>query len=725
MPPKQPFDWNQFYADEHPASRAVDSRARLRICLAGFIVLLLIVAVRTVHLEVTQGEAFRAEAARPLVRYHDLPGTRGRILAADGSVLTHDEKIHSLAVQYRYLEEPPNPRWLRSMVAARLSRAERMDELRVAAEEVLVLEERRQLAPRLAELCGMTPAEWELNARRIQARVERISQNVNSRQREKLRHRREEKHSRDFSPLDVLQDNDEDIQPRRITVREELESHVMAENISEVAAIETRLNALRYPGVSIVEQHRRAYPRGSLAAHILGYLGDLRREEIEADAARPQGRLYHGEDRRGRAGLELRYEKLLHGRRGELIETTDQGGRVLSSQSSLPPGVGRDLVLTIKPRLQETAQRLLDDALSRRKVAAAKPRLAGGAIVVLDARTGAVLAAASAPSFDPNHFSGGKAHQVEMLLNDPARPLFDRATKMAIAPGSVFKIVTAAALLQEGKIAADEPFECRGYLKSPERLRCAIYRRRGVGHGQITLTDALAQSCNVYFFHHVAALDPDKLADWAERFGLGRRTSVDLPGEAAGLLPRPDTIEDIESSTTRQRPPWHAGDSQMLAIGQGSLTATPMQIARLVAAVANGGRLVTPHLVSRLSKPVLDSSEDGQTEKPFQLPPATEISGLSPDTLSAIRRGMRAAVEHEKGTAHAILADGGVTVACKTGTAQTGGDRWDHAWVAGYAPADKPRYAFVVVIQHAGNGSEAACPVAKRLLIRMQQLGLL
>ena len=243
----------------------------------------------------------------------------------------------------------------------------------------------------------------------------------------------------------------------------------------------------------------------------------------------------------------MQYETLLHGTRGELVETTDQGGRVLYSHRRIEPGVGRDLELTIRPRLQEAAQRLLDDALRRRKVAGAEPTLAGGAIVVMDARSGALLTAASAPTFDPNYFSGGESVRVEMLLSDPAQPLFNRVSQMAVAPGSVFKTVTAAALLQEKIIAPDEEFECQGYLKSPERLRCAIYRRRGVGHGQVTLTDALAQSCNVYFFHHVGGLDPNRLADWAETFGLGHCTGIDLPGEARGCVPRPGTVEAIES----------------------------------------------------------------------------------------------------------------------------------------------------------------------------------
>ena len=343
----------------------------------------------------------------------------------------------------------------------------------------------------------------------------------------------------------------------------------------------------------------------------------------------------------------------------------------------------------------------------------------------MDARTGGLLATASAPRFDPNDFSGGRSARVDIMLNDPWRPMFDRVANMAIAPGSVFKTVAAAALLEEGVVEADEPFNCQGYLKSPQRLRCAIYRRRGVGHGSVALVDALAQSCNVYFFHHVAGLDPNRLADWAARFGFGKKTGVDLPDESVGCVPRPETIEAIAA-----RGSWHLGDTRMLAIGQGSLTTTPLQVARFTAALANGGRLVTPHLLlcnTPNDEPGATAGRSSSAENTAgqSVSNPHKIDGLSPQTLETIRLGLRRAVADEKGTAHATLTGTDAAIACKTGTAETGGGRWDHAWVAGYAPADNPRYVFVVVIQHAGNAAEAACPVANRLILRMEQLGLL
>ena len=233
----------------------------------------------------------------------------------------------------------------------------------------------------------------------------------------------------------------------------------------------------------------------------------------------------------------------------------------------------------------------------------------------MDCRNGAILAMASAPGFDPNPFAGGENPDAAALLHDPAHPFFDRATRMAIPPGSVFKTVTAAALLEASAVRAEATFDCRGYLHSPDQWRCAIYRRQGIGHGEVTLADALAESCNVYFFHHAGRLRPEVLVDWASRFGFGQPTGVDLPGEAAGCVGQsgacPSTAEGgcatgrmgqsaAISSSPRPQPAWTAADTQLLAVGQGSLEATPLQVARMTAAVANGGNLVTPHVVRGL-----------------------------------------------------------------------------------------------------------------------------
>jgi penicillin-binding protein 2 len=363
----------------------------------------------------------------------------------------------------------------------------------------------------------------------------------------------------------------------------------------------------------------------------------------------------------------------------------------------------------------------------------------------MDIYSGAILAAASAPAFDPNAFARGNGEELEALMSDRSTPLFDRTSRMAIPPGSTFKTVTAVALLESATVGPQTTFSCQGYLHQPDRQRCELYVHQGIGHGEVTLLDALAQSCNVYFFHFAESMGPRPLIDWAGRFGFGRPTGVDLPGEAAGTLPCPELLRgrrsfpgsvqkggETSSETTSVPVAWRTADTQSMAVGQGLLTATPLQMVRTMAAIANGGRLVTPHVAKegpgvrdqdsgeegrrRLSGNVQDVRNDVAT---------TSSVPLSLHTLEAVREGMRRVVADPKGTAHATVYIESLPIAGKTGTAETGGNRASHAWFVGYAPIAEPKLAFVVVLEHAGEAATTAGPVAKRLVLRMEQLGLL
>ena len=379
------------------------------------------------------------------------------------------------------------------------------------------------------------------------------------------------------------------------------------------------------------------------------------------------------------------------------VELTDHGGHLLRAYHESEPDPGSDVVLTLDVNLQRTAEELLDAALRRRAVQADDREPAGGAIAVMDVHGGELLVLASAPRFEPGVFVAGSSAERRAVLDDPAHPLFDRTIQMALPPGSVFKTLTAIALLEAGSLDPQKPFACQGYLKRPDRQRCEIYVHHGIGHGDVTLADALAQSCNVYFFHHAGELGPAAMVDWSGRLGFGRPTGVDLPGEASGMVPTPETIAKLEGHA------WHTADTQSMAIGQGSLTATPLQVLRMMAAVANGGRLVAPHVVQAVR-------------------PAQPIDGLKASSLAAVAEGLRRVVADPKGTAHGTVALDSVAVAGKTGTASVGEGRAEHAWFAGYVPADRPRYALVVVLEHAGDA--AAGPVAKRLVLKMAEIEL-
>jgi penicillin-binding protein 2 len=408
----------------------------------------------------------------------------------------------------------------------------------------------------------------------------------------------------------------------------------------------------------------------------------------------------------GRLGIERQYESVLRGSPGVETQRIDRRGRSLEVQRRRAPVAGHDVRLSLDMSLERAAQGLLD-AACRPRPGAAEPA-SGGAAIALDVATGEVLLAASAPGFSPAWFTAGEGESLAALFASAAHPLVNRATQMAIPPGSVFKTLAAVAMVEMDVCDPEQPFHCQGYLHEPDRQRCLIFRHQGIGHGDLTLADALARSCNVYFFHHADLVGPEPLLSWAKRFGFGRPTGIDLPDEAAGTLPTssPDDARAKRLAT-----------AEALAIGQGTLTVTPLQVVRLMAAVANGGQLVRPRLV-------LDIGPRDQTRARPPADPATPAEShairVSPATLAAVREGLRRTVADPEGTAHSAARLAGVALAGKTGTAQTSGA--DHAWFAGYAPADEPRVAIVVVLEHGGAAGNAA-RLARELVARIERLG--
>jgi penicillin-binding protein 2 len=668
---------------------------------AAFVLAVGVVLARLWSLEVTSGEQVRAEAARPLTRVVRVPARRGKIVTRDGIVLARDRELRSLQLHYRYLEEPPNAEWLTYRARRRLPRAARRDPRKLAAAKAELRVERADLHRRLAALAGVSLETYNAARRSVQQRVERIARDVNR------RHRQEgETTAQRPEPTGwwawlkgQLAAPPETAAPRRIVVAEELDYHTIIADLPPKAAAEIKTHPDQYPGVKIDTHRGRDYPQGSLAAHLIGHLGALNEKELAALEDLPvESRPYEPKDQVGRTGLELQYETTLRGRRGLREEQIDRRGETLAARMVREPAAGDDLVLTLDARLQQSAERLLDAALARRASASEATRAAGGAAVVLDCRTGAVLACASAPRFDPNVMLRGTSNEIARLLEAEDKPLFHRAARMAIPPGSVMKTITAVALLEAGVVKPEETFFCQGYLNRPDRQRCAIYRHFGIGHEEVDLSRALAESCNVYFFHHAARLGPERLVRWSRRFGFGAPTGIELPYEAAGQVPTPETIERLEGHA------WRTADTQALAIGQSALTVTPLQIARAMAAIAGGGRLVAPHVIA------------GNAAPPWPIP------GLHRATLDAVRQGMEQAVFDAAGTAHETVFLQSIPLAAKTGTAETGGNRPDHAWIAGYAPADAPRIAFAVALEHAGGGGEAAGPVAARLVARWAEI---
>jgi penicillin-binding protein 2 len=450
-----------------------------------------------------------------------------------------------------------------------------------------------------------------------------------------------------------------------------------------VAAVEAR--RLELPEVAVEVVPLRSYPLASAAAHALGRVGEITERQMES-------REYEGLEAGalvGQAGLESQYNKSLMGQDGFRRVVVNSRGAEVAEAERQAPSDGPSLTLTLDSALQTAAEQAF----------AGRP----GSAVALEPETGEILAMISLPAYDPNTFTTGvDAALWGRLSTDPATPLMNRVIQGQYAPGSVFKIVMATAGLEEGLITPATTVYCPGHLSVYNTVfRCG----RPAGHGLVKVEQALAQSCNVFFYQLGIRLEIAKIASWARKMGLGAPTGVDLPHELAGLVPSP------EWKLRTQRVQWYAGETVSVAIGQGQVSATPLQLARLAAIVANGGRLVRPHLVRSV----------GGVPIPHE--PAPEL-GLKPETLAVLRAGLRAVVASGTGT-RARLA--GVNVSGKTGSAQVVAKArleknptltaiLPHGWFVAYAPADAPRIALAVLVEHGGSGAEAAAPLARQIL---------
>jgi len=375
----------------------------------------------------------------------------------------------------------------------------------------------------------------------------------------------------------------------------------------------------------------------------------------------------------------------LRGLRGwDLVSVNNLGRRMAGPWVGREPVHGAALRLTLDLRLQRALREGLGDE--------------AGAGVFLDPWTGEVLALLSTPSFDPNLFADGMSpEQWKRITEDPRRPLHDRAIASHYAPGSVFKVLMAVAGLETGTVGVGKTVYCGGSTKIYGQRR--LCWKRG-GHGTVDLRSALTHSCNIYFYELGKELGVDAIDRYSEMFGIGRLTGIDVPGEVPGIRP------SREWKRQHLGDRWYPGDTISIAIGQGLLAVTPLQMATLVGAVATGGRVVRPHLTSGTNSP------SRQLE-------------LSPQTLRLVQQALREAVEQGTGTRAALE---GISVAGKTGTAQVyrhsagiDSDKLpkaerDHAWFAGYAPADDPRIAFAVIVEHGGHGGASAAPVARAVL---------
>lgn len=460
-----------------------------------------------------------------------------------------------------------------------------------------------------------------------------------------------------------------------------------------VVAVET--HRLDLPGVYVRVRARRSYLTEGMAAHVLGYLGEISTRQIQR--LRRQG--YRGGDEIGQAGVEKRWERHLAGRSGGEKVEVDAGGRKVRVIDRIRSTPGHNVVLTLDMDVQRVAYNEL--------------RGKEGAIVVLDVDNGAVLALVSTPAFDPNSFARGMTSgEWQELTSDSETPMHNRALQGHFPPGSTFKIVTALAALQEGVISPDRPLFCGGEYKVGDR----VFRDwKKWGHGHVNLHQALVQSCDVYFYQLAQRLGVDKIAGYARRFGFGAPTGIELDGETGGVVP------DRAWKRKRLGAPWYPGETPLVAIGQGYLGVTPLQMASMVATVANGGTVYRPWFVRQVR------SAEGEVLEEYGPVRAGSVK-LNEKHLAFVRQALVDVVVGKRGTGKRARSEF-VEIAGKTGTAQVAEMRGDHvksedlpyevrdhAWFVAYAPAGKPEIAVATLVEHGGHGGAAAAPITKRVI---------
>jgi penicillin-binding protein 2 len=454
------------------------------------------------------------------------------------------------------------------------------------------------------------------------------------------------------------------------------------------------------PGVLVQIQPKREYQTKGLAAHTLGYLGEISEAQLKSDKYAN----YKIGDYVGRCGIELAWDKYLRGNRGHRRIEVDAYGREFGQMDSVFPTPGANIYVTLNNRMQKEAEACLDGK--------------AGAIVALDPRTGKVLALASSPTFSQEAFERGLTTQEwQRLSTDKTHPLENRPIKGQYPPGSTFKIIMAVAGLEEKVITPDSAVHCSGSILSGNHTFNCWHKQ---GHGDMNLHQALVESCDVYFYTLGRKLGIDRIAKWSRRFGLGQPSGLNLDKEMPGLVP------SAEWKKTRFKQPWHEGETMSVAIGQGYNLATPLQMAQVAAAIANGGVIYEPQLVEKAESPT------GESLFQFQ-PKVKHRLGAGAASLATVQKALEGVVAEEKGTGKdARLAQ--IQVAGKTGTAQvvvterlekekkgskktlTGHKYENHAWFVAYAPADNPQVAVAVIVEHGGHGGSTAGPLARRVI---------
>ena len=496
-------------------------------------------------------------------------------------------------------------------------------------------------------------------------------------------------------------------------------SITIASNVNEEVVAQISERNSDFPGVSISTNAARTYLTGSLAAHVIGYTGKIKEDEYNQKKD-----TYTIDDIIGKTGVENIFEKYLKGKDGEKQVEMSVDGTITGEYVSKNATAGSDVVLTIDSNLQKVTEESLENCINKIRTGGFSQRhdAQGGAAVVMDVNTGEVLATASYPTFEPQWFVGGISQENWAYLRDDTRhPQLNKATQSTYEPGSTFKMVTAIAGLETGTITTKERINDTGvYRKYNSEWKCWYYTSYHRGHGYQNVTQALQHSCNYFFYEVGDRMGISTLSKYALHFGLGKKTGIELPSESVGSVASPETKAKLKNGES-----WYPGETLSASIGQSYNNFTPMQIAKYISTIANGGTIVKPTII----KTILDSNNtevskeeiENYTNEKLGIDTSDDGIEINPENINIAKEGMRMATSEAGGTAYNIFKNFNVEVAGKTGSAEAGtdsnGNDKVNAWFVCFAPFENPEVAVVVMIENGGHGNYAA-EVARDILVQ-------
>lgn len=474
----------------------------------------------------------------------------------------------------------------------------------------------------------------------------------------------------------------------------------IANNISKNSVLKFSEENSNFSGIDIVTVPIVTYNYGSLASHLLGYCGKITQSELENKSEE-----YTDNDLIGKTGIQYVFEKYLRGKNGVRQIDMDVNGNITGEYITEEPVVGADVQLTIDADIQAVAEKALKDDIE--KIAsggyAEKSDATSGAVVVMNTKTGELLAMASYPDFEPQYFVNGISTEKYQEYNDK-QALYNRAISGAYAPGSTFKMVTAMAGLETGQVSIEEKINCTGVYPHAHKPVCWYYSKYRGGHGGLNVAQAIQHSCNYYFYEVGNRIGIDMLASYSSYFGLGRKTGIELPSEASGSIASKSKA-DLENRE------WYLGETLSAAIGQSYNNATPIQMAKYISILVNGG-----HQIEVTTIKAVRNSDGTEIPKDEINRYVNELLGIDDSNveekvfnntnLKAVLDGMKNVTTESGGTAYSVFKDSNVTVGGKTGSAQAG--KKTHAWFVGFAPFDDPEIAVVAIVENGAHGAYAA-----------------